>query len=102
MAEFERHRPRLFGIAYGMLGSVEDAQEVLQEVYLRWHRADVAEVREVCAPGACVRVSGRFCVHERYGARVTMVPGLIDACGKLVAEGAAVQLKLPAVDVRSA
>jgi 3'-5' exoribonuclease len=31
---------------------------------------DVAELREVCAPGACVRVSGRFCVHERYGAQI--------------------------------
>lgn len=43
---FERHRARLFGIAYRMLGSVEDAEDVLQESYLRWHRADPAVVRE--------------------------------------------------------
>jgi len=43
--EFERHRARLFGIAYRMLGSVEDAEDVLQEAYLRWHRADPAAVR---------------------------------------------------------
>ena len=44
-AEFERHRSRLFGIAYRMLGSVEDAKEIVQETYLRWHRADAAAVR---------------------------------------------------------
>jgi RNA polymerase sigma-70 factor (ECF subfamily) len=42
---FERHRPRLFGIVYRMLGSVADAEDVLQDVYLRWHRVDEAAVR---------------------------------------------------------
>jgi RNA polymerase sigma-70 factor (ECF subfamily) len=44
-AVFERYRARLFGIAYRMLGSVEDAQELTQETYLRWHRADASAVR---------------------------------------------------------
>jgi len=39
-SEFERHRPVLFGIAYRMLGSVMDADDVVQEAYLRWERAD--------------------------------------------------------------
>jgi len=43
---FQRYRPRLFGIAYRMLGSVADAEDVLQESYLRWHRSDAAAVRE--------------------------------------------------------
>ncbi len=43
---FERYRARLFGIAYRMLGSVEDAEDVLQDSYLRWHRADTAALRE--------------------------------------------------------
>ncbi|HEX6630565.1 MAG TPA: sigma-70 family RNA polymerase sigma factor, partial [Gemmatimonadaceae bacterium] len=42
---FERHRARLFGIAYRMLGSVHDAEDVVQEAYLRWHRTDAAAVR---------------------------------------------------------
>jgi RNA polymerase sigma-70 factor, ECF subfamily len=44
-ALFERYRGRLFGIAYRMLGSVDDANDLVQETYLRWHRADVAEIR---------------------------------------------------------
>jgi RNA polymerase sigma-70 factor (ECF subfamily) len=42
---FERHRARLFGIAYRMLGSVADAEDVVQDAYLRWHQADVTAVR---------------------------------------------------------
>ena len=42
---FEQHRARLFAIAYRMLGSVEDAEDLVQETYLRWHEADVASVR---------------------------------------------------------
>jgi RNA polymerase sigma-70 factor (ECF subfamily) len=37
---FEAHRPRLYGIAYRMLGSRADAEDLVQETYLRWHRAD--------------------------------------------------------------
>lgn len=43
--EFERYRPRLFGIAYRMLGSVEDAKDIVQEGYLRFHQADAASIR---------------------------------------------------------
>jgi RNA polymerase sigma-70 factor (ECF subfamily) len=35
----ERFRPRLFGIAYRMLGSYEDAEDAVQEAFLRWHRS---------------------------------------------------------------
>src|SRR4051812_35256629 len=38
-------RPRLFGIAYRMLGSVSDAEDVVQDAYLRWQQVDQAEVR---------------------------------------------------------
>src|SRR5688500_14231876 len=44
-APFERLRPRLFGIAYRMLGTVEDAEDVVQEAYLRWHDAATDAVR---------------------------------------------------------
>jgi RNA polymerase sigma-70 factor (ECF subfamily) len=45
LATFERHRARLFGIAYRMLGTVADAEDVLQDAYLRWHRTDPAAVQ---------------------------------------------------------
>jgi RNA polymerase sigma-70 factor (ECF subfamily) len=37
---FDRHRPRLFGIAYRMLGTREEAEDILQEAYIRWHTND--------------------------------------------------------------
>src|SRR5215212_8673507 len=42
---FDRHRQLLFSIAYRMLGSVADAEDVMQESYLRWRRASEREVR---------------------------------------------------------
>ncbi|ARZ68605.1 RNA polymerase sigma-70 factor [Streptomyces sp. HU2014] len=41
---FTEHRPLLFTIAYEMLGSASDAEDVLQESYLRWSAVDPAEV----------------------------------------------------------
>jgi RNA polymerase sigma-70 factor (ECF subfamily) len=38
-------RPRLFGIAYRMVASVSDAEDLLQEVWLRWQACDRAAVR---------------------------------------------------------
>lgn len=42
---FNQHRQRLFGIAYRMLSSRADAEDVLQDAWLRWHGANTAEVR---------------------------------------------------------
>jgi RNA polymerase sigma-70 factor (ECF subfamily) len=39
------HRPRLLGLAYRMLGDVDEAEDVVQEAYLRWYRADRQAVR---------------------------------------------------------
>jgi len=35
----ERYRPRLFGIAYRMLSDVQEAEDLVQETFLRWHQA---------------------------------------------------------------
>ena len=43
--DFERYRSLLFSIAYRMLGSVADAEDILQEAYLRWREPPEAEVR---------------------------------------------------------
>ena len=41
---FDRYRPRLFGIAYRMLGTRDDAEEIVQEAYVRWHQADTGAI----------------------------------------------------------
>jgi RNA polymerase sigma-70 factor, ECF subfamily len=65
--EFERHRPRLFGIAYRMLGSRTDAEDVLQDAYLRWHRGASAELR---SPEAwLVTTVTRLCIDRLRTAR---------------------------------
>ena len=65
--EFERHRPRLFGIAYRMLGSRTDAEDVLQDAYLRWHRGASDEVR---SPEAwLVTAVTRLCIDRLRVAR---------------------------------
>ncbi|HET9318694.1 MAG TPA: sigma factor, partial [Bryobacteraceae bacterium] len=45
LAEFNRFRGLLFSIAYRMLGSVTDAEDILQETFIRWHRASDAEIQ---------------------------------------------------------
>jgi RNA polymerase sigma-70 factor, ECF subfamily len=46
---FETVRPRLFGIAYRVLGSATDADDVLQDAWIRWQRTDRSEVRDTDA-----------------------------------------------------
>jgi RNA polymerase sigma-70 factor (ECF subfamily) len=43
--EFEAQRGRLQSIAYGMLGSVSEAEDVVQDAFLRWHAAERDHVR---------------------------------------------------------
>ncbi|MCH5673337.1 RNA polymerase sigma-70 factor [Streptomyces gilvus] len=47
--DFEPHRPRLFGLAYRMLGSAEEAEDVVQDAYLRFNGADRAGVEHPAA-----------------------------------------------------
>ncbi|HTL40238.1 MAG TPA: RNA polymerase sigma-70 factor [Pseudolysinimonas sp.] len=47
--QFMAVRPRLFGIAYRMLGSATEAEDVLQDVWIRWQEVDTATVE---SPGA--------------------------------------------------
>ncbi|MFI9806773.1 RNA polymerase sigma-70 factor [Streptomyces sp. NPDC052301] len=47
--EFESHRPRLFGLAYRLLGSAQEAEDAVQDAYLRFAGADRSAIRQ---PGA--------------------------------------------------
>ena len=48
-ATFEAVRPRLFGIAYRILGSAAEAEDVVQDTWIRWHRTDRCGVRNPAA-----------------------------------------------------
>jgi RNA polymerase sigma-70 factor (ECF subfamily) len=49
VASFEAVRPRLFGIAYRTLESAADADDVVQDAWIRWHRTDRDKVRDTAA-----------------------------------------------------
>ncbi|RKH34392.1 sigma-70 family RNA polymerase sigma factor [Corallococcus sicarius] len=65
---FDPLRPRLLRIAYRMLGSVAEAEDVVQEAYLRWHQTDRAVVRD--AEAVLVRTVSRLCLDVLKSARV--------------------------------
>src|SRR6476661_7275795 len=48
-ALFEHHRPRLFGLAYRMLGTQADAEDVLHDAWLRLHAQDVGVLDDPAA-----------------------------------------------------
>src|SRR5438067_6567731 len=64
---FEEHRSYLFSIAYRLLGSVTDAEDIVQDAFLRWERARPDEVRWPRAFLATVVV--RLCMDELRSAR---------------------------------
>lgn len=43
---FQTHRPRLFALAYRLLGSRSDAEDVVQDAWLRWQGSDIASIRD--------------------------------------------------------
>ena len=48
-ASFQSVRPRLFGIAYRVLGSTTEADDVVQDTWLRWQATDRSKVRDAAA-----------------------------------------------------
>ncbi len=59
---FERHRQRLMGIAYRMLGTRSNAEDILQDAYVKWMQSDTAELR---SPEAwLVTVVTRLCIDR--------------------------------------
>ncbi|MCB5909212.1 RNA polymerase sigma-70 factor [Streptomyces pinistramenti] len=59
---FEEHHPVLHGVAYRMLGRVADAEDVVQDAWLRWSSADRADVREPRA--YLVRITTRLAIDR--------------------------------------
>jgi len=59
---FNQHRERLFSIAYRMLHSASDAEDIVQETFLRWLQAKPAEVQSARAYLSTVVV--RLCIDQ--------------------------------------
>ena len=66
MADFEPHRTFLTGLAYRMLGSVAEAEDVIQDAFLRWREVDRAAIAEPRAYLA--RVVSRLCLDRMKSA----------------------------------
>jgi RNA polymerase sigma-70 factor (ECF subfamily) len=66
--DFEEHRPMLLGLAYRLLGSMWDAEDVVQEAWLRWQGTDRSQVREPRA--FLLTVVSRLALDQLRSARV--------------------------------
>ena len=67
LAAFMSVRPRLFGIAYRMLGSAVEAEDIVQDVWLRWQTADRSLVRDAAA--FLVTATTRLAINVMQSAR---------------------------------
>ena len=68
ISTFSQQRPRLLGIAYRMLGSVAEAEEVVQDAWLRWHQRPAAELDS--AEAWLVTVTTRLAIDRLRAAKV--------------------------------
>lgn len=64
---WRRHRPYLVNLAYQMLGDIGDAEDVAQEAFLRFARADVSQIED--ARGWLTVVASRLCLDQVRSAR---------------------------------
>ena len=70
LAMFDQHRSLLFSIAYRMLGSVTDAEDMLQETFIRWQEASDSD-EEIRSPRAfLITIISRLCINHLQSARV--------------------------------
>jgi RNA polymerase sigma-70 factor (ECF subfamily) len=68
LATFNQHRGLLFSIAYRMLGLVADAEDMLQDAFIRWQQASDSDIR---SPKAfLITVVSRLCINHLQSARV--------------------------------
>ena len=67
LATFDQYRSLLFSVAYRMLGSVADAEDMLQETFIRWQQASGDEIR---SPRAfLITIISRLCMQPIQSAR---------------------------------
>jgi RNA polymerase sigma factor (sigma-70 family) len=67
LSAFLQTRARLFGIAYRMLGDVAEAEDIVQEVWIRWQTTDRSRVRN--PPAFLVTAATRLAINVLHSAR---------------------------------
>jgi RNA polymerase sigma-70 factor (ECF subfamily) len=68
LTTFKQYRGLLFSIAYRMVGSATDAEDLLQEAFIRWQQAADSEIR---SPKAfLITIVSRLCINHLQSARV--------------------------------
>jgi RNA polymerase sigma-70 factor, ECF subfamily len=67
LATFDQYRSLLFSIAYRMLGSVADAEDMLQETYIRWQQTSEDHIRS--PRSFLVTITSRLCINQLQSAR---------------------------------
>ncbi len=67
LAEFTKARPRLFGIAYRMLGSAAEAEDIVQDVWLRWQVTDRSVILD--PPAFLATTTTRLAINLAQSAR---------------------------------
>lgn len=67
LSTFYAVRPRLFGIAYRMLGSAAEAEDIVQDVWLRWQSANRRSVEN--PPAFLAKTTTRLCINLAHSAR---------------------------------
>jgi RNA polymerase sigma factor (sigma-70 family) len=67
LSTFMSARPRLFGIAYRMLGSAAEAEDIVQDVWVRWQTADRCLVRDAAA--FLATITTRLAINVMQSAR---------------------------------
>jgi RNA polymerase sigma-70 factor (ECF subfamily) len=95
----ERESGRLFGVAHRMLGSPSDAEDAVQETFLRWEQADQAAIEN--PRGWLTTVLTRYCLDQLRSARVrresyagTWLPEPLVEGGEMTAEDPAERVVL--------
>jgi RNA polymerase sigma-70 factor, ECF subfamily len=66
-AEFEELRPRLIGVAYSLIGSLAEAEDAVQEAWIRLQRSDLADIRDLT--GWLVTTTSRIALDVLGSAR---------------------------------
>jgi RNA polymerase sigma-70 factor (TIGR02957 family) len=66
LSAFADVRPRLFGIAYRMLGSAAEAEDIVQDVWLRWQATDRSVVEH--PPAFLAKTTTRLCINYAQSA----------------------------------